>query len=155
MSDRYTVERIMEIIAYVVGAFSQGTPINKVDTSELSEQGYTESEISAALSWIIERGDQSLDHQGNTNTGSFRVLHGLESETISSEAWGLLLSYANLGLLSNEDTEQIIERAMIMGGETSVDLEEIRAIIAVYVMNMGLDSNTGSKTLLSGNESIH
>ena len=155
MSDRYTVERIMEIIAYVVGAFSQGTPINKVDTSELSAQGYTESEISAALSWIIERSDQSLDHQGDTNSGSFRVLHGLEAETISSEAWGLLLSYANLGLLSNEDVEQIIERAMIMGGETSVDLEEIRAIIAVYVMNMGLDSNTGSKTLLSGNESIH
>jgi uncharacterized protein Smg (DUF494 family) len=155
MSDRYTVERIMEIIAWVVGAFSQGTPINKVDTSELSRKGYTDSEISAALSWILERGEGTLTDRDDLDTGSFRILHGLEWETISSEAWGLLLSYHNLGLLSNEDVEQIIERAMILSGEASVDLEEIRAIIAVYVMNLGFDTTSGSRSLLSGNESIN
>jgi len=155
MTDRYTVERIMEIIAWVVGAFTQGTPINKVDTTELSAQGYTDSEISAALSWILERGERALTHKGDINTESFRILHGLEWETISTDAWGLLLSYRNLGLLSNEDVEQIIERAMILSGEAAVDLEEIRAIIAVYVMNIGFDMTDGSRSLLSGNESIN
>jgi len=150
MSDRYTVERIMEIIAYVIGARSKGTPLTKVDMGELHRLGYTESEISAALSWILERGT----NDASTDT-SFRVLHGLEAETITPEGWGLLLSYLNLGFLTNEDVEQIIERAMLMAQETIIDVAEIRALVAVYVMHRGPLPESGSRSLLSGTDAVN
>ena len=150
MSDRYTVERIMEIIAFVIGARNQGTPLTKVDLGELHRRGFTESEISAALSWILERGtaDASSD-------ASFRILHGIEAETITPEGWGLLLSYVNLGFLTNEDVEQIIERAMLMAQETIIDVAEVRALVAVYVMHRGPLPESGSRSLLSGTDSIN
>ena len=156
MTDRYTVERIMEIITYVIGVREPGTPLASVDTTELYAQGYTDSEIAAALSWIIERGDQTLKvDAGDVGPDSFRILHGLETEAITAEAWGLLLSYRNLGFLSNEDIEQIIERAMIMAGDTIVDVVEIRAIVAVYVTHLDNYSTAGNRSLLSGNESVN
>lgn len=152
MTDRYTVERIMEIIAWVVGTHERGVPIGKVDVSELTKRGYTDSEISAALSWILERGE---GHADPSEFGSFRVLHGLEAEVITPEAWGLLVSYHNLGFLTNADIEQIVERAMIMGGETLMDVPEIRALVAVYVMHQGPQPPDGSRSLLSGTEAVN
>lgn len=160
MSDRYTVERIMEIIAYVIGVRRKGTPLTKVDMGELHRLGYTDSEISAALSWILEKADDAAT-PGNKgtqvpgNSGSFRVLHGIEAETITPEAWGILLSYVNLGFLTNEDVEQIIERAMMMANETIVDVAEVRALVAVYVMHRGPLPLSGSRSLLSGTDSIN
>lgn len=170
MSDRYTVERIMEIIAYVIGVRREGTPLTKVDMGELHKLGYTDSEISAALSWILEQGkmdkggigeqakrekegNEASDGQGPTQ--SFRVLHDVEAETITPEGWGLLLSYVNLGFLTNEDVEQIIERAMMMANETIVDVAEVRALVAVYVMHKGPLPLSGSRNLLSGTDSIN
>lgn len=156
MTDRYTVERIMEIITYVIGVRKPGTPLMSVDTTELHAQGYTDSEIAAALSWIIERGEQTLNvDSSDVEPDSFRILHGLELEAITSEAWGLLLSYRNLGFLSNEDIEQIIDRAMMMASETIVDVAEIRAIVAVYVTHLDNNSTAGNRSLLSGNESVN
>jgi len=158
MNDRYTVERIMEIIAYVIGARAEGTPLAKIDVNELARLGYTDGEISAALNWILERADvMEAEHETDADDSdrlSFRILHGLESETITPEAWGLLLSYRNLGFLSNEDLEQIIERAMMLHGEMEVDLEEIRAIVAVYVSNQA-ERAGANRHLLSGTESVN
>lgn len=151
MNDRYTVERIMEIIAYVMGIRRTGTPLMKVDTTELTNQGYTQSEISAAFSWILERGE----HDIASDADSFRILHGVEAETIAPEAWGLLLSYRDLGFLTNEDLESIIERAMVMGAETDVNIPEIRTLIAVYVMHQGPLAQTGSRNLLLGSDSVN
>ncbi|MBI2793831.1 MAG: DUF494 family protein [Ignavibacteria bacterium] len=160
MSDRYTVERIMEIIAYVIGVGSKGTPLTKVDMGELHRLGYTDSEISAALSWILEKAQDSSGKnergtQGQGNIGSFRILHGIEAETITPEGWGLLLSYVNLGFLTNDDVEQIIERAMMMANETIVDVPEVRTLVAVYVMHRGPLPLSGSRSLLSGTDSIN
>jgi uncharacterized protein Smg (DUF494 family) len=160
MSDRYTVERIMEIIAYVIGVGSKGTPLAKVDMGELHRLGYTDSEISAALSWILEKaqdtsGKNERGTQGQGDAGSFRILHGIEAETITPEGWGLLLSYVNLGFLTNDDVEQIIERAMMMANETIVDVPEVRTLVAVYVMHRGPLPLSGSRSLLSGTDSIN
>jgi uncharacterized protein Smg (DUF494 family) len=150
MNDRYTVERIMEIIAYVMGARAKGTPLAKIDVAELSRQGYTDGEISAAFSWIMEGADNTQE----SHNDSFRMLHGLEEETITPDAWGMLLSYRNLGFLSNEDLEQIIERAMVMGHDTDIDVEELRAIVAVYLMHRQ-EQTSGDRHLLSGTESVN
>ncbi len=142
----------MEIIAYVMGIRRSGTPLMKVDTTELTNQGYTQSEISAAFSWIMERGE----HDIASDADSFRILHGVEAETITPEAWGLLLTYRDLGFLTNEDLENIIERAMVMGAETNiVDIPEIRTLVAVYVMHQGPFAQTGSRNLLLGSDSVN
>lgn len=156
MSDRYTVERIMEIISIVIGEKSTGRPLSKINMDELHLRGFTESEISAALSWILERDEVfAQETKAESKQNSFRILHRVEAETILPEAWGLLLSYVDLGFLTNDDVEQILERCLLMSTETEVGIPEIRALVAVYVMHQHPQPEVGSRRTLSGTESIN
>jgi uncharacterized protein Smg (DUF494 family) len=158
MTDRYAVQRIMEIIAFVMSELRQHRPLTQIDVDELHRRGYTESEISAALSWIMERTSQSdakARRSTPSKTTSFRVLHDLEHDLLTPEAWGMLLSYRDLGFLSNDDLEQILERAVVMGAEGGVDAMDVSNIIAVYLMNQQQSPIAGSKSLLDGSETIN
>ena len=157
MNHRYIVERIMEIIAFVISEQRMGTPLGNVDMDELQRRGYTESEISAALSWILERqvpAELEADVEASA-PGSFRILHGIEADMVQPEAWGLLLSYRDLGFLTNEDVEQLLERAVLMGSEVPVGASEIKALIAAYVMHQQPWSISGNRILLGGTDSIN
>lgn len=157
MTDRYTVERIMEIISFVIDELRHDTPLQAVDVSELHRRGYTESEISAALSWIMERqGTRIVDTEiDRPDSGSFRVLHDIEQDLIAPEAWGLVLTYRDLGFLTGEDVENILERAIVMGADGGVSEIDVRNLIAAYVMHQHPLPQNGSRSLLNGSETIN
>lgn len=94
-------------------------------SDELLGQGYTESEIDAAMSWVYSRLEDNqpadLIYQSETQSHSFRVLHNAEMSLIRADAYGLLLEMLNLRLLSIEDIEKIIERVMSYGTPVTSD----------------------------------
>lgn len=157
MNDRYIVERIMEIIAFVIAERKLGEPLSRIELDELSRRGYTESEISAALSWILERQQAHPEEEtpDTSRPASFRVLHGIEQDLLRADAWGLLLSYRDLGFLSNEDIEAILERAVLMGSEGRISQSDIKALVAAYVMHQFPTPGTGSRNLLAGNDTVN
>jgi len=157
MTDRYAVQRIMEIISFMMSELRQHRPLNDIDVDELQRRGYTEGEISAAFSWIMERNTEPVKtpktEQATAN--SFRILHGIEADLISPEAWGLLLSYRDLGFLQSADIESVLDRAMVMGADHGVSEHDIMNIIAAYLMHQQTELDMGSRTLLDGSESIN
>jgi uncharacterized protein Smg (DUF494 family) len=157
MTDRYAVQRIMEIISFVMSELRQHRPLNAIDLDELQRRGYTDGEISAAFSWILERGSELEEsaHRARASNDSFRILHGLESDLISPEAWGVLLTYQELGFLQAADVESVLDRAVVMGAEHGVSEQDIMNIIAVYLMNQHMDIDMGGRTLLDGSETIN
>ncbi len=48
-------ERIVEIILFLVNELKSNKQLSEVDVSLLSQNGYTQSEISTAFSWLFER----------------------------------------------------------------------------------------------------
>ena len=112
-------ERIVEIILFLVNELKSNKQLSDVDVSFLTDNGYTQSEISTAFSWLFERlsvGQKLVAEQGDTHL-SQRVLHDVEKTVISPEGFGYLLQCQQLGLLSNADIETIIERIMAAGDE--------------------------------------
>lgn len=158
MTDRYAFERIMEIIALVIADVRRDQPISSGTLSELQKRGYTESEISAAISWIMERSAGRGSSDGRitpTAPGSFRVLHDIEQDLLTPEAWGLLLIYRDLGFLTADDVESILERAVVMGAEMGVGEHEIKSLIAAYILHQQPLAHSGSRSLLHGDDTIH
>ena len=151
MNNTYSVERVMDIIADMISERKSGTPISSIDTRELLERGYSNSEIAAALSWIIER---RIDADGEPTDG-FRILHGIEQNVLSIESWGMLMTYAELGFLSTDDLEQILERAVMLGNERQVGIPEIKAIIAAYMLDGSVYASSSNRRLLLGSDSVH
>ena len=67
----------------------------------------------------------------------------------------MLMTYAELGFLSPDDVEQILERAVMLGTERLVGIPEVKAIIAAYMLDGSFYASSGNRRLLLGSDSVH
>lgn len=150
-------ERIVEIIAYVIGELKQNKKITDIDFDKLQNLGYSNSEISTAFSWLVDRIEfsESLFAPDNfTDSNSFRILHDAERELFTSEAWGQLVHLQSLGLLTGEHIENIIERAL-MTGTQRIDAKALKQFVAQVVFNIKNLNQPGSRLMLVGSDLIN
>ncbi len=150
MTPNYSVERVMDVITHIMHVQVPGRPLSSVDTKDLRSCGFSDVEIAAAMSWMIERSRLANDKLD----GRFRILHGIEQNIITPEAWGMLMMYHDMRFLSGDDVEQILERAVMLGMEREVDTPEIKAIIAAYVLYSATPSSANRRMLL-GDEMVN
>jgi uncharacterized protein Smg (DUF494 family) len=146
-------ERIVEIILFLVNELRSNKRLNDVDVSSLTRDGYTQSEISSAFSWLFERlsvGKSLTDVTSGAST-SHRMLNDAEKMIVGSQAYGYLIQCQQLGLLNNFDVETIIERIM-MAGFAAIGLPEMKSFVAGYLFDM--DGRTGQVSL-GNNDTIH
>ncbi len=149
-------ERIVEIILFLVNELKSSKQLSDVDVSMLTENGYTQSEISTAFSWLFERlsvGQQLVKPTQDTHL-SHRVLHDAEKMVITSEGFGYLLQCRQLGILSNADVETIIERIMAAGFST-VGVAEMKAFVAGMLSDMDNPPGFSGRISLNSDDTIH
>jgi len=146
-------ERVVEIILYLVNEMRSNKRLSDVDITSLTRDGYTQSEISSAFSWLFERLSigQSQTAAVNASESSHRMLNDAEKMVIDAQAYGYLLQCRQLGLIGAADVETIIERIMT-AGFASVHLPEMKSFVAGYLFDM--DGN-GGPVALGSNETIH
>lgn len=146
-------ERVVEIILFLVNELRSNKRLNDVDVSSLTRDGYTQSEISSAFSWLFERlsvGKSITDVTSGSST-SHRILNDAEKMVVGLQAYGYLIQCQQLGLLNNVDVETIIERIM-MAGFAAVGLPEMKSFVAGYLFDM--ESSNGQISL-GTNDTIH
>jgi uncharacterized protein Smg (DUF494 family) len=146
-------ERVVEIILFLVNELRSNKRLNDVDISSLTRDGYTQSEISSAFSWLFERlsGGKSITDVTSGASTSHRMLNDAEKMVIGSQAHGYLIQCQQLGLLNNIDVETIIERIM-MAGFTAVGLPEMKSFVAGYLFDM---EGSSGHISLGTNDTIH
>jgi uncharacterized protein Smg (DUF494 family) len=149
-------ERIVEIILLLVSELKSNKQLSEIDVSFLAKSGYTASEISSAFSWVFERMTvgQSIVRQKGQSESSFRILHEAEKSVISPEAHGYLLQWRELGLLTNDEIESIIERIMAAGFST-VGEEEMKSFLAGLLFEQDGQQGKGGRISLNGQDTIH
>jgi uncharacterized protein Smg (DUF494 family) len=146
-------ERVVEIILFLVNELRSNKRLNDVDVSSLTRDGYTQSEISSAFSWLFERlsvGKAITDVTSGAST-SHRMLNDTEKMVVGSQAFGYLIQCQQLGLLNNMDVETIIERIM-MAGFAAVGLPEMKSFVAGYLFDL---ENSNGQISLGTNDTIH
>jgi uncharacterized protein Smg (DUF494 family) len=150
-------ERIIEIIVYLLSELREKNDMSEIDLSKLKQLGYSNSEISAAFSWIVDRvefSDELFKGDLFPSNVSFRVIQGAEEDLFTRDAWGEMIQYQMLGLIDNEQIETMIEKAMV-SGTNGIDKGAIRQYVANYLRNPDARSKFGSRFMLDGNETIN
>jgi len=127
-------------------------------SADLQSQGYTTSEINAAFNWVFARldGQEPADtlYSASAATDSFRVLHPAERAVVRPDAFGLLLEMQTLSMLSMEDMERMIERAMAFGGPLTAD--DVMIIVHSYLFEEGAYSGpNGSFQYVTMPKTVH
>jgi len=138
-------QRILEIVVFLAHEINRrGGELGDIAklSRDLRLRGYTENEISTALSWLFERLEEGRRWEGATYTG-VRILHEVERRVFTPEAYGYLLQLRVLGLVTPGQMEAIIERAL-MTGAGRIDQEDVKALVASLLFGEGLE---GTETL--------
>ncbi len=147
-------ERVIEIILYLVSQIRQDTPIEQIDVRHLSTDGYTDSEIGAAFSWIADRTVfGGVERPVKSRTG-FRVLHESERSLFEPEAYGYLLQLIEIGVLSDVDLEIILNRAHV-AGLSALGVLEVKELVGMLLAESTDVGFNGSRLMLSASDTIH
>lgn len=144
-------ERILQIIVLVVKELHSGEKLSESYIKDLHKLGYTDVEISTALSWIIDREINSQDEKDKP----FRILNELEKDLFTHEALGDLLQYQALGLISNDHIDFVIDRVLTSEFESKIDRTVLGYIVMAIAFNSPTENFFSNRILVGGNETIH
>lgn len=148
-------ERVVEIILFLMDELRSKKHLNEVDVSLLSRNGYTQSEISTAFSWLFDRIAVGREVLPQPEEGhSFRILHDIERMVITPEAFGYLLQFHHLGLLRNADLEVVIEKLMA-AGFASIGLPEMKSFVAGHLFDGEQGGGSGITLPPDINDTVH
>jgi uncharacterized protein Smg (DUF494 family) len=150
-------EKVVELLIFIMSDMHENKRLSEIDMSDLRGKGYTQSEISAAITWLFDNMPSSggdLLHGVARRRGSWRVLHEAEKIVLSTESQGYLIQLAELGLLDEREMETVIERAMVAGFE-QLSVMEVQEIVASVIFAREGGTGGANRYLLNSGDTIH
>jgi uncharacterized protein Smg (DUF494 family) len=150
-------EKVFEILVYLMAEIQENKALHEINLDDLQTRGYTQSEISAAFSWIVEY--VSAQENGHvpvhaTGRGSRRILHSAEKLMLTTESQGYLIQLTELGLLDDEGLESVIDRAMATGQER-LSVAELRQIAETVLFGTERRRPESGPMMLDSGDTIH
>lgn len=149
-------ENIVEIIIYLMSELRNNHAINERTVNTLSTRGYSQTEISTAFSWVADRTSMrdfvSTALEGNPL--SFRVLHEFEKMFVSPEILGYFLQLMQLGVISHDQREEILDRCIISGMQP-IDLTSAKKIVADVLFSSATYTTPSRRIFLHPSDAIH
>jgi uncharacterized protein Smg (DUF494 family) len=146
-------EKIVEIIVYLMAELHANHQFSEQTFATLTDKGYTDTEISAAFGWIADKTALSERAALESNEHSFRILHSFERQYISADVYGYLLQLGQLGVMSHDQLESVIDRC-VMSGMQPVDTRTVKLIIGALLVD-GWSDSSGERFYLDGSETVH
>jgi uncharacterized protein Smg (DUF494 family) len=150
-------EKVVEILIYLMSAVHDNQRLSEVDVDDLRNQGYTQTEISAAFSWLYDNmpgGMTGASSSAVPAKDSRRSFHEAEKALLPPEGQGFLIQLTELGLLSQRDLETVIERTMMAGYE-QLSVPELRAIVAAVLFGRDSGNDRAGRTMLNSGDTVH
>lgn len=148
-------DRILEIIAYLIEEYKSTKILDKVDLNTLKSFGYTDLEINTALAWVFTKivyGETVF--KDSDKTKSVRFFNKQETRLFTPEALGYIIQLRELGLLSENDVEQLMDRVLI-SGYVKINLSDIKNIIISQFMQFESNSEIKERLAFLNNETIN
>jgi uncharacterized protein Smg (DUF494 family) len=150
--------RIIDIIVYLMHKIDEsGKGLSQFDSlvEDLHDRGYQEGEINTAFFWLLEklrlRLSQLSRMQSQTVNKSSRILHSTERLHFSNAGYGYLIQLYQLGLIDDDQREQIIQRAILSGWD-EIGEPEIKYLAARLLLDNDEDQlDPGHLLLLDEN----
>ncbi|NOS85188.1 MAG: DUF494 family protein [Ignavibacteria bacterium] len=149
-------EKIIEIIVYLLSELKNNKQLAEVDMDNLANLGYTQNEINTAFSWVYSKiyAGEKIFLDPKSDTRSQRFLHDAEQNVVTPEGYGYLVQLKELGLINNMDIDLIIDKIMV-SSYSNVSKEDMKSIIASYLLDLDEMNDTNSRVMININDTIH
>ena len=133
-------KRFLDVLTFVLSEIrenSNGDIDLQAVVDILEDEGFSEDEISSAMSWIMGHGDQ-LDRittkvKNSVPRPLWRALNEMEEEAISPKAFSYLFHLRELNVLTDDNMERIIDRAVGLR-LLHINVEDMKDLVAAVVL---------------------
>ncbi|NUW73987.1 DUF494 domain-containing protein [Vibrio mediterranei] len=139
---------MMDILMYLFETYVHSDADLQVDQDELEDEllrvGFKQKDIYKALEWLEDLAElQNADNQSAIATSaatSTRIYTAQEMSRMDVKSRGLLLFLEQIGVLTAETREMVIDR--VMGLETNdFELDDLKWIILMVLFNVPGNEN--------------
>lgn len=141
-------DRILEIVLLLIDYLQeQREYISDIDdiSSQLETLGYSDSEISTAYNWLLERygnGPEEYFADFPKRHRSNRVLTPSERRQLTSRAQGFLIRLVHMGIINDAQLEVVLDRLSGLE-QLPASLAEVKLVTSAVVF----DDVDGAETL--------
>lgn len=142
-------KRFLDVLTFVINEIREQTE-GDIDLQAvidiLEDEGFSEDEISSAMSWLMHHGE-NLDRITTTHISAFprplwRSLNDVERDAISPKAFSYLFHLRDLNVLTDDNMEKIIDRAVGLR-LFQMNVDEMKDLIAAIVLNFEDSASKG------------
>ena len=102
--------------------------------TELVEAGFPSSDINRAFEWLEDLAEQPHQVQALQTENALRIYSDIESERLDAESRGFLLFLEQMGILTPEARERVIDRAMALDTD-DFDLGQLKWVVLMVLFN--------------------
>jgi Smg protein len=102
--------------------------------TELMEAGFPSSDINQAFEWLEDLAVQPHQVQAPQTENALRVYSDMETERLDAESRGFLLFLEQMGILTPEARERVIDRAMALDTD-DFDLNQLKWVVLMVLFN--------------------
>ncbi len=100
----------------------------------LIQAGFSPAEISKAFDWLDALAEQRPELAPARVDGPVRVYHGAELDRLDTESRGFLLFLEQHGILSADQRELVVDRAMALD-QDELDLDDLKWVVLMVLFN--------------------
>lgn len=100
----------------------------------LIQAGFSPAEISKAFDWLDALAEQRPELAPARVDGPVRVYHGAELDRLDTESRGFLLFLEQHGILSVDQRELVVDRAMALD-QDELDLDDLKWVVLMVLFN--------------------
>ena len=151
------VTEIVEVLAKITELKNKNISEEEIAETIQRESTYNKNVIAAAYSWLHEKYNQNYYLRLNRNSSeskSLRILSHEEGQQIGLKNYNYLLHFYNIGLLTNNDLEEIIEELKLFP-EDAIEIENINLLILSMFLDLDRLTLPGSRHLLYSTDKIN
>ncbi|MBN1558664.1 DUF494 family protein [candidate division KSB1 bacterium] len=142
-------KRFLDVLTFVLNEISENTDGDldlQTVIDVLQDEGYSEDEISSAMSWIMNHGDPldriTTEQKSDIPRPVWRSLNDIEEETISPNAYSYLFHLRELNILTDDNLEKVIDRAVDLR-LTRMSVEDMKDLVTAVVLNFEDSASKG------------
>jgi len=131
-------ENVLDVLLYLFQNFMDSDldidPDREFLIDRLVEAGFQNYEIDKAFIWLDDLARNQENQQNTLKGNTFRLFTDGELEKLDVESRGFLLYLENMGVLTPETRELVIERVMALDSY-DMDIERVKWVILMVLFN--------------------
>jgi Smg protein len=131
-------ESILNVLLYLFEHYIYDQPdlVQDPDTlqNNLIQAGFSASEVSKAFDWLETLAQDRPNTQTTTSKSPTRFFSNLELERFDVDAHGFLMFLEQQSVVSAEQRELIIDRAMALD-QDAIELDDLKWVVLMVLFN--------------------